>query len=149
MEKHTVDSRDAGTVWTWLQTRGGLALWQSINLSNPGASWTGPLHNADGTRTTKPNWQAGNEPYRIITDADEVVVSVAAEVKRFHVAVRMGGQGFMVKTTDGATRRIRKEVSAAGDGAYYVFDYETQEAVIMKPKSVTPIAEYIDRLPKK
>ena len=55
------------------------------------------------------------------------------EVKRFRVGVRWGSQGFMLKVTDGGTRRIWKEVSKAGEGAYYRFDYMTQEAVIMKP----------------
>ena len=55
------------------------------------------------------------------------------EVKRFRVGVRWGSQGFTLKVTDGGSRRIRREVSKAGDGAYHVFDYMTQEAVIMKP----------------
>lgn len=55
------------------------------------------------------------------------------EVKRFHIGLRMGSQGLIVKVTDGGTRRIRHEVAKAGDGAYYTFDYGTQEAVIMRP----------------
>lgn len=143
MEKHVVTAQNAEAIWRWLNTRGGLALWKSINLSNPGASWTGPLNAEDGTPKTKPTWQAEDTPSRIITDPDEVVVSEDAEVKRFHVGVRMGGQGFMLKVTDGGSRRIRREVSKAGENAYYVFDYDTQEAVIMAPKgTMVPIAEY-------
>ena len=146
MEKHIVESENAARIWNWLQTRDGLAIWMSINLSNPGASWTTPVNNADGTPTTKPTWQADDKPMRIITDPAEVVVSVDEEVKRFHVAVRVGNQGMTLKCTDGATRRIRREVMNAGDNAFYRFDYETQEAVIMKPKSMVPIAEYIANL---
>jgi hypothetical protein len=148
MEKHIVASENAERIWNWLQTRGGLAVWMSINFSNFGASWTTPVNDANGTPTGKPTWQADSKPFRIITDPDEVVVAVDEEVKRFHVATRVGSQGFTMKCTDGATRRIRHEVMKAGEQAYYRFDYETQEAVILKPKSITPIAEYIAGLQK-
>lgn len=146
MDKHIVASENAQRIWEWLQTRGGLAIWMSINLSNPGASWTTPVNDAGGKPTEKPTWQADSKPYRIITDPAEVVVSVDEEVKRFHIGVRMGSQGMTMKVTDGGTRRIRAEVAKAGKGAYYLFDFDTQEAVIMKPKSMVPIAEYIANL---
>ena len=57
------------------------------------------------------------------------------EVKRFHVGVRMGSNGLALKVTDGGSRRIRREVSKAGEGAYYAFDYLTQDAIILRPKS--------------
>lgn len=49
-----------------------------------------------------------------------------------------------IKCTDAATRRIRAEVAKAGDGAYYVFDYATQEAVIMKPESQVSLLEFLE-----
>jgi hypothetical protein len=59
-------------------------------------------------------------------------MSDRVEVKRFHVAVRIGGQGFCLKVTDGGTRRIWRELAKAGTGSFYEFDYNTQEAVIYK-----------------
>jgi hypothetical protein len=56
----------------------------------------------------------------------------AVEVKRFHIGVRLGSQGFIVKLTDGATRRVWKEIAKAGEGSFCRFDYGTQEAVIYK-----------------
>jgi hypothetical protein len=50
------------------------------------------------------------------------------------VAVRQSGFGSL-KLTDAATRHVRAAVAKAGDGAYYIFDYGTQEAVIMQPDS--------------
>ena len=38
-----------------------------------------------------------------------------------------------MKLTDGATRRVRRAVAAAGKDAWYAFDYGTQEAVILVP----------------
>ena len=128
----------------WLTNRGGIAVWQSINLSNPGASWTTPAHNDDGSLYAKPNWQAGNEP-RIITDPADIAVSTDRELKRFRVGIRRGTQGYMMKVTDGGSRRIHAEVAKAGEGAYHVFDYSTQEAVIMKPVEVLPIIDYLRR----
>ena len=37
MEKHLVIAESAEKVWNWLQTRRGIAVWNSANLSNPGA----------------------------------------------------------------------------------------------------------------
>lgn len=131
----TIDN--APRFWDWIQNRGGLAVWQSINMSNPGASWTTP---AD--RVEKPTWEANDRPEKIVTDPDEVVVSVDKEVKRFHVGVRRSN-GFMFKVTDGGSRRIRREVEKAGKGAYYIFDYEDYDnAVIIAPDQQMTLREW-------
>lgn len=65
---HIVTAEHAEQVWGWLQERGGIACWQSVNLSNPGASWTTPRRTADGAEVTKPTWQAEERPSRIITN---------------------------------------------------------------------------------
>jgi hypothetical protein len=81
-------------------------------------------------------------PEAIYTSVDDFEVFTAVEAKRFHVAIRMGGCGYMLKCTDGATRRIRREVAKAGEGAFYRFDYDTQDAVIMKPSNTITLAEW-------
>ena len=121
-------------------------MWNSINLSNPEASWTTPAKKQNGEPTGKPSWQAANDPERIITDPAEVEVIVPVEVKRFRIGIRLGDQGLSYKVTDGGSRRIRREVAKAREGAYYTFDYETQEAVIMKPNERTPLPDYIRSL---
>lgn len=141
MTTHTVTAENAPKISKWLRERGGIAVWSSVNLSNPGAGWTTPACNEDGTPTAKPTWQAGDTP-RIITDPAEVEVSFDKEVGRFRVAVRMGSQGTMLKVSDGGTRRIRKAVARAGEGAYHVFDYDTQEAVIMAPDRTMNMIEW-------
>jgi len=156
-EKHRITSSNARQVWEWLQNRGGIAIWKSINLSNPGASWLCPFHDENGRQKGKPTWQAESQPSRIITDPAEVVVDVPKEVRRFYVAVRMGGNGLSLKLTDGATRRVRAAVDKANiayakergldpddvQEAWYEFDYETQEAVILVPDSTQPIEDYL------
>jgi hypothetical protein len=133
MKFHIVHINHAKTMWDWMQNRGGLAIWKSINLSNPGASWTTPVLDQDGKPYGKPTWQADNEPSRIITDPDEVIVTRDEEVSRLRVSLRRSSNGLMIKCTDTSSARIRKAVERAGEKAYYIFDYETQEAVIMAP----------------
>ena len=125
----------------WIKNRGGVAHWRSINMSNLGASWSTPAL-TDGKPTPKPTWEAESTPEIVVTNPDEVLVSVDAEVKRFHVAIRPGSQGFILKVSDGGTRRIRKEVAKAGEGSYHTFDYETQDAVIWKPKETQTLREW-------
>jgi hypothetical protein len=138
---HTIGIENAERIDRWLREHGGIAIWQSVNLSNPGASWTTPALTEDGKPYPKPTWQAANEP-TITTDPADILVAKDVEVKRFHIAVRLGGNGLQYKVSDGGTRRIRKAVINAGEGAYYVFDYASQEAVIMKPASLTPLADW-------
>ncbi len=142
MEKHTVLPENVRLFRDWLTKRGGIAVWQSVNLSNPAASWSTPALTEDGKPYPKPTWQADNTPARIITEANNVVVVTAREVKRFRVAVRLGRQGTMLKCSDAATRRIRTAVDRAGEGAWYEFDYTTQEAVILVSERETPLNEY-------
>jgi hypothetical protein len=132
---HRCTAENAQRFWDWLTTRGGLAIWGSVNLSNPGRTWTAPHLDPQGLPKDKPNWQCGSSPIRIITDPSEVLVSMDAEVKRFHVAIRRGSQGLTMKLTDASTIKVRKAEEKAGEGAYHLFDYESQEAVIMAPVS--------------
>jgi hypothetical protein len=131
---YTCSASNALKIWRWLTKRGGIAVWRSVNLSNPGASWTTPAFEADGvTPYTKPTWQADNKPERIITDPALVMVQTDREVRRFRVGVRVGGSGMQVEVTDAGSRKIRAAVAKAGVGSYHQFGYTTQEAVIMTP----------------
>ena len=143
MTHHIATADNAPKIGEWLRDRGGLLVWPSVNLSNPGASWTTPARNADGSPVTKPTWEAANQPERIITDARDMLVSRDIEVKRFRVGVRMGGNGLSLKVTDGGSRRIRSAVTKAGDCAYHVFDFSTQEAVIMRSEAQVPLTQFL------
>lgn len=141
---HDVMPENAERIKTWLDTRGGLALWRSLQIGDD-RTWTTPVLGPGGEPTTKPHWSVETKPYRIITDPTEVRVVVPKEVKRFRVGVRMGSQGLSLKVTDGGTRRIRKEVAKAGEGAWYEFDYGTQEAVIFVPGEAVSLLDYVER----
>lgn len=142
-EKHECTLENAPKFRDWIKNRGGILIWESVNLSNPGMSWSTPAW-LEGTQQPypKPSWQAANTPARHITSEADVLVLVPKEVKRFYVAVRQGSQGMMLKVTDGGTRRIRSAVAKAGEHAWYEFDYATQHAVILKPGKIIPLNEW-------
>ena len=131
--KHKIAAENAEKMLEWIKSRGGLAIWNSVNLSNPGSSWTTPANKEDGTPTAKPSWELADKPERIITDASECEVITAKEVKRFHVAIRRGSEGFSFKLTDASSRKVKEAVKKAGNEAWYEFDYGSQECVILVP----------------
>jgi len=141
-EKHHCAPENAAKMLMWIRERGGIAIWRSVNLSNPGASWSTPVNHEDGTPGGRPTWQADSAPCRVISDPSEVEVVTAREVKRFHVGVRRGDQGLSLKVTDGGSRRIRSEVAKAGEEAWHEFDYGTQEAVILVPGEKVSLLEW-------
>lgn len=142
MEKHRIDAQNAKQIATWFKERGGVAVWRSVNLSNPGASWTCPINGPDGKPAGKPNWQSDSKPERIITDPAEVDVVTGKEVKRFHVAVRTGS--WDIKLTTASSEKVRRETNKAGEGAWYEFDYSSQEAVIFVPAEVVPLTNLMN-----
>ena len=142
-EPHRVDIDNVAMIKEWLTTRGGLAIWNSHNLANPGASWTCPVLDDKGKPKPAPTWEAG-EVIRIILDPKEVLVMIPLVVKVFHVAVRKSSQGLSLKVTAGGTRRIHDEVDKAakkyGKPAYYRFDYgSTNNVEICIDDSAVPL----------
>jgi len=139
---HIVQIENAERFIDWLENRGGIAIWRSIDLSDPGASCFTPAQ-TDGKPTTKPHWKYANEPEEIVTDINQFEVVTPKEVKRFHVAIRRGLQGFTFKLTDTSTARVRKAVDKAGEGAWYEFDYGEQNAIIYVPGEKKPLSDFI------
>jgi len=149
----TVTPEQAHKVAEWIENRGGAAVWQSVNLSNPGATWTTPYLSEDGTKYGKPNWQCDHSPDLIIKNPDSVGVVRFALARRFRVGVRLGSNGLSWKVTDGGTRHIRSAMAREAekidaelrDYVTYTFDYETQEALILVPESVISLTEFVGR----
>jgi hypothetical protein len=124
----------------WIANRGGILVWENVDLSNPGAgNMFTPVRDAEGKpndTNQPPNWtHRYKETCTKIKDFR--FVKEMKEVKRFRVAVRMGTQGLMIKLTDGSTKKLHKALDKVkeetGQDAMYRFDYSTQEAVIEVP----------------
>lgn len=144
-EDYSCTAESAPKIAEWIKNRGGIAIWKSINLSNPAGSWTAPYLDDKGAVKGKPTWEADEKPSRVITDPAEVYVTVPKEVKRFHVAVRMGGQGMSLKLTDASSKKVEEAVAKEGIGAWYAFDYGTQEAVIFVAEQELRLGEFLAR----
>lgn len=134
---------NVGRFLDWLENRGGIAVWNSVNLGNPGATWSAPINDEEGNVKGKPSWQAG-KVIRIITDINDIDVVTSKEIKRFHVATR---QTLMsIKVTEGGSCRINNAVAKAAEehgDAWHEFDYEDyKNAVICVPGETTPLSEW-------
>ena len=140
---HRILAANASRIWNWFQDRGGIAVWKSVDMANPGQTWTTPLNDAEGNPMRRQDWRMEETPSLVITDPMQVVVDVPREVKRFRVAVRAGSQGLSLKCSDASSHRIRRECAKAGEGSWYEFEYSTQEAVIFVPGESKPLPEYI------
>ncbi len=139
--------------WNWLHKRGGVAHWRSINLSNPGESWSAPVNNDKGTPFGKPSSRAASEPTGTCNNPDEVYVTTVKELQRFHIGVRLGASGLMLKVTDGSKRRIDSRVERwaeklNNDQVFYDLDRWSQEAVILVPDEVITLSEWARRNPQ-
>ena len=137
-QKHIVTAENAAAIWSWLTTRGGLAIWRSTNPSRRGASWTTPVKAADGRLTTKPAPDAADTPERIITDPAEVMVSVDAEAN--HVPICRDPDGELSKASADA---VYSAVVKAGERAYFRLEKDAKEAVIYAPVKQLPIPEWL------
>lgn len=142
MERHQLSTESAAKVRLWIKDRGGAQVFQSIDLSDPGRQMIVPLRGPESQPVGKPHWSMANETSRIITSETECEVCLDVEVRRFRVAIRLSGNGLMLKCSDASSERIRKAVEKAGRGAYHEFDYETQEAVIFAPERIVPMEEW-------
>ena len=101
-EPHIVTPENAARIWSWLQERGGIIVWQSHDLGNPSASVTTPAQNKDGTPMGSPGWRYP-EPTRLITDPTEVVVVKTELLEEMPITVKP--KGFRLVVTKGSERK--------------------------------------------
>jgi hypothetical protein len=144
---------NAPRFWKWIHKRGGLAKWKSVDLSDPGKSWTTPVLDKDGQPSAKQHWKMANAPSETCTNPDEVMVVTEKEVKRYRVGIRVGSQGMSLKVTDAGSRRIRATLAKMNEErddemATYHFDYETQEAVFTVPDKMITLTEWAKQNPE-
>jgi hypothetical protein len=138
-ELHECSPENAEKMLDWIQHRGGIAIWQSINLSNLNQSWTTPLLQENGEYTSKPSWQVSASPDNIITDPKKVVVITRKEVKRFRIAIRRG-DGLSFVLTDHSSKKVKAALFKYGEESSYHF--EDGEAVITVPDQKVLLSEW-------
>jgi hypothetical protein len=151
-EKHSIDPKNAHDIARWFRDRGGIAIWRSAVIGSH-QTFTAPLRDEQGNLKGAEDIRWDTQPVRVITDPAEVNVVKGRELRRFHVATRMGGQGLTIKLTDGGSNKLRKAMEKArqehGD-AWYEFDYgDYNNAVIFVPDGTVSLPEWMEEnLPK-
>lgn len=144
--KHECIPKNAQRFWQWIKTRGGVAVWKSINLSNPGGGWSTPANDKDGKPYTKPNWQCGSTP-TIYTDAREIGVGEPVLFVAFPVKLKRSG--LSLNLSDTAQRRLDEELDKCRErhgNAYYekgVLDIDGASMGVFYDASITPLDEWI------
>lgn len=147
---HDCKAEDADKFLEWLNKRGGVCVWQSLDLHTPGKTWSAPFRDPDMQINPKPHWSCDVQPVRLISRPEEVEVSVDVEVERFRVAVRTRGLHSMLgsfpmalECTTSSSNKINKAVARHGKGASYHFDYAAQEAVITAAALQVPLLKWL------
>ena len=145
-DRHICAPAHAHMFLNWLQERGGISIWKSVNLSNPSASWSAPFNDAEGNPKTRPSWESDTKPERIITDPAEIAVQVDKVVERLPLFIKRRASMHIV-LTDACSRKVRAAVEKAGIGAYYQFDGD--EVVILAPDGQpVPLLEWVAANPE-
>ncbi len=112
--KIEISTDNVPAITDWLATRGGVAVWESLDLARAGQRTFTP---AD---CTKPSWHYGNTPIAIITDPADITVCHEALFKAVPVALRRNGM--MLTLTDASQRKVDKIMAACrekhGDAFY-------------------------------
>lgn len=122
--KYTVQEENAGKIANWLATRGGILIWQSRDLGDPGKSVTTPYLTADGKLTDSPHWKFGGTPDRHIKSSDDVDVGTSRIVETFKVKLK-GSRYGKITVNDAGTRKLESRLEhwrqETGKDAFYTF----------------------------
>lgn len=129
-----VKESDLPKIIRWVRTRGGVAVWHSVDLSRP----SGELLTPAGA--SRPAWWVSADPV-IITHIRDIEVIISREIKQLPIAIRRSSNGFSYKLTDASSRKVRK----AAENGHYEFDYLTQKAIIYQDRIITA-HEYLSEL---
>jgi hypothetical protein len=139
LKPYITTPENAERIAYWLLNHGGIAIWMSDDGLDRRETIAGPVYTSTGERESKPEWWVGDEPACIITDFADVIVSNDVEFKRLRVKVWKRKPRYRVRSAF----RVSAAVREAGEGAYSVFDEETQQAVIIKPEWRVPLLDFL------
>lgn len=86
----------------WIADRGGVAVWEAIDLAIAGRRTFTPADN------NRPGWQYGAMPIAIITDPDDIAVYEEHLYKAIPVTLRAARGGLLLKVSDKSQRKVDK-----------------------------------------
>lgn len=109
--KIEIAAADAPRITDWIATRGGVAIWQSLDLAEAGQRTFTPALTADGKPTTAPNWRYNTKPVEIVTQPNDIGVYSEILFKAFPVSLRRSNNGLTLKLTDGSQHKLDKTMA--------------------------------------
>ena len=131
----------------WIYTRGGVAKWRSVNLGNPGASWSTPALDKEGKPYTKPSWQAESTP-EVVIDPTQIGVYEEKLYKAFRVAVKHG-DGLSFVLTDHSQNKLNKTMAECEEkhgSAHYkrgVLDMDFPSMGVYYTEEIKPLPAWL------
>ena len=102
--KIEVTAAEAPRLLDWLTNRGGVAIWESADLSRAGERTFTP---AD---TDRPGWHYSQKPVEVVTDRADIGVYTETLYKAFAVGLRRSGM--TLKLSDAAQRKLTATMDA-------------------------------------
>lgn len=123
----------------WIKDRGGVQVWNNVNLSDCGAGLLFTPALTDSTtpeQTPKPHWS--RERGEVVKDISRFrFLKAFKEVKRIKIAVRVGSQGLSLKLTDASSAKVRKwceKIAEGNNGVQPYYHFECDECVLELPE---------------
>ena len=139
----SITKEQAQLVWTWVNERGGVAIWHSQDLGNLTSVQT-PRLTAEQAAVARPGWQYRNVPDHVVTEPAKIEVFEAVPVCSVRIGIKRGS-GLSMVLTDASSAKLKAALAKIGEGAYHVFDFNDKGqrvAVIKVPKTLGSLADY-------
>lgn len=135
----SVTSDIARQVAEWINKRGGVALWRSVNLSMPDREWITPID------APRPSWMAGEQPAEVARHIKDVEVKVVRDAKKIRVYLDRKHHGMKILLTAASTKRLRKWLDKFHPSSYrFEADmFGNPIAVIYRIERTIPLDEFI------
>ncbi len=120
-KQHEVAEENAYKFAEWIINRGGLLVWESADLGDPGKSVTTPALSTAGGMTSSPHWKFPSPAFRVTT-LEQVTVFTTKVVSTFTIKLKQS-QGRLV-LNNASNRKVENEMARlreSGHSPFYRF----------------------------
>lgn len=106
-------AKNAAKLAAWIEHRGGVAVWPSVDLSDPDKQLLTPAL-TDGEPTARPHWKCATEA-KLVTTTDQVGIYQESTFREFTVAIRRSDNGLSAKLTDASQAKVERVIAQCKD----------------------------------
>lgn len=121
----SIDPNDAEKIRGWIRSRGGVAIWRSLDLGAPGETFT-PALAEDGAPMGPPGWQYEKAPTAVLTSEEAVTVQTKRHVKDVPIGIERGC-GLTLVLTSASRRRLKDALERIEEAAWYEFGFNDKD----------------------